>query len=96
MTFDESGNFPRWFVRLIIGAALGWFMTLLLQTVGGVWWAAQISAKIDFIQAEIARDATSTSSKITDLEDNDKLIALQITRLSTDYAVLKERVQRGD
>lgn len=88
-------NFPRWFVRLLVGAVLGWLLTLIVQIGAGAWWAATITEKLESLRGSMSQGVAANGTRIDSIRDDVKLLDLKVQSLEKNYAVLKDRQDRN-
>lgn len=88
---SEDTPFPRWFVRLMVGTALAWGITLVGQLVAGVHWAATLSAKVDSIERLTGQAVGQHEKEILALQEDVKVHELQISNIKRDLGILLDR-----
>lgn len=92
---------PLWFVRLVVGTIFG----LFLQLCGAIWWAATITAKLDYSLAqsalsnqiqdrEIARLDTDLRALQTEHDEDLKFTGDTIANLKADLKLILDRGRR--
>lgn len=92
----DPDNRRQWHIGKEIPIAL--VIALVLQTAGIVWWAASISAQIDFLkQASAIAQVTQTAIDLR--QDNDAIrgenrIIVQLDKINTKLDALAEKVRR--
>jgi len=75
---EESGNGRDWHLEKRVSVAL--IIAIVTQTLGIVWWAATLSARVDGIQGRIA-EMTGYASRLARLEERQLAVTGRLDRI---------------
>ena len=89
MTMPASGH--HWHLDRRVPVAL--IVTIIMQTVGIVWWAASISARVDVLERRL-EEARHNQSRIVRLEANQNAVYQRLDRIEAASRRIEAKLDR--
>ena len=68
-------------------------VTIVMQTIGIVWWAASISARVDVLEARL-RDTRHNQNRIVRLEANQNAVYQRLDRIEAASRRIEAKLDR--
>ena len=89
MSDDTSDR--HWHLDKRVPVAL--IITIVMQTIGIVWWAANLSARVDALEVRI-REARDNQSRIVRLEANQAAVSRRMDRMLDAFRRVEVKLDR--
>ena len=87
----ENRDDRHWHLDRRVPVAL--IITIIMQTIGIVWWAASLSARVDALEVRI-REARDNQSRIIRLEANQAAVSRRLDRMLDAFRRVEAKLDR--